>query len=135
LAQLAQKRLWTLFGDGCAFTKELLLCWVSVGVSQGCPCVAPLRGGFAILDSPRQTVRISDLSAGLSKRVKANEREARALTRLVKPITIASGFCVSGTITKSCPMPLCTAGMRAILSVSDKGYPDFGTPPLLTGQG
>ncbi|MEN9874603.1 MAG: hypothetical protein RL186_1500, partial [Pseudomonadota bacterium] len=59
--------------------------------------MAPLRGGCAILDSPRQTARNREPSAGLSKRVKAKEREARALTRLLKPQTIASGFCVSGT--------------------------------------
>jgi hypothetical protein len=42
----------------------------------------------------------------LSKRVKAAERAARALTRLVKPMTIETGFCVSGTITKGRPRPL-----------------------------
>jgi hypothetical protein len=68
--------------------------------------VAPLRGGFAILDSPRQTARNYEVSAGLSKRVKAKERAARALTRLVKPMTIETGFCVSGTITKGLPRPL-----------------------------
>ncbi|MEN9873105.1 MAG: hypothetical protein RL186_2 [Pseudomonadota bacterium] len=73
---------------------------------KGCHFVAPLRGGFAILDSPRQTARSSDFSAGLSKRVKAAEREARALTRLVKPMTIETGLCVSGTITKGRPRPL-----------------------------
>jgi hypothetical protein len=54
--------------------------------------VAPLRGGFAILDSPLQTARYCKQSAGLSKRVKAEERAARALMRLVKPITLTSGF-------------------------------------------
>jgi hypothetical protein len=67
--------------------------------------VAPLRGGCAILDSPRQTARYREQRAGLSKRVKAKERAARALTRLVKPMTIETGFCVSGTITKSCHRP------------------------------
>ncbi|MEN9874269.1 MAG: hypothetical protein RL186_1166, partial [Pseudomonadota bacterium] len=67
--------------------------------------MAPLRGGFAILDSPRQTPRNCGQGEGLSKRVKAKEREARALTRLVKPMTIAPSFCVSGTITKSCHRP------------------------------
>jgi hypothetical protein len=64
--------------------------------------MAPLRGGFAILDSPRQTVCTTELRAGLSKRVKAEERAARALMRLFKPMTIEPSFCVSGTITKSC---------------------------------
>ncbi|MEN9874791.1 MAG: hypothetical protein RL186_1688, partial [Pseudomonadota bacterium] len=64
--------------------------------------MAPLRGGCAILDSLRQTPRNCEQSAGLSKRVKAEERAARALTRLVKPMMIETGFCVSGTITKSC---------------------------------
>jgi hypothetical protein len=40
-------------------------------------------------------------SAGLSKRVKALEREARALTRLIRPSTIEAGFCVSEAGTKS----------------------------------
>ncbi|MEN9873963.1 MAG: hypothetical protein RL186_860, partial [Pseudomonadota bacterium] len=53
--------------------------------------MAPLRGGCAVYDSPRQTPRNCEQGAGLSKRVKAKEREARALTRLVKPMTIASG--------------------------------------------
>jgi hypothetical protein len=46
----------------------------------------------------------------LNKRVKAKERAARALMRLVKPTTIETGFCVSGTITKSCHRPLALLG-------------------------
>ncbi|MEN9855135.1 MAG: hypothetical protein RLZZ157_261 [Pseudomonadota bacterium] len=87
--------------------------------------MAPLRGGCAILDSPRQTARSSEQSAGLSKRVKAKEREARALTRLVKPMTIETGFCVNGTITKSCHRPLCPIGTSAIWSVCDMRQPAF----------
>ncbi|MEN9873888.1 MAG: hypothetical protein RL186_785 [Pseudomonadota bacterium] len=91
---------------------------MSVGSCKGCHCVAPLRGGFAILDTPQQTACTTELGAGLSKRVKAKEREARALTRLVKPTTIETGFCVSGTITKSCQRPLCSAETSAIHMVS-----------------
>ncbi|MEN9873634.1 MAG: hypothetical protein RL186_531 [Pseudomonadota bacterium] len=75
--------------------------------------MAPLRGGCAILDSPRQTARYCKQSAGLSKRVKAEEREARALTRLVKPMRIETGLCVSGTITKGRPRPFCPADLSA----------------------
>jgi hypothetical protein len=66
----------------------------------------------------------------LSKRVKAKEREARALMRLVKPMTIAPSFCVSGTITKSCHRPLCPAGMSAISSVFEVHQHEIGAQQL-----
>jgi hypothetical protein len=70
----------------------------------------------------------------LSKRVKAKERAARALTRLVKPMTIASGFCVSGTITKSRPRPLARLEkapfVRSLMCNNQNRNPDLTTKRL-----
>jgi hypothetical protein len=53
------------------------------------------------LTTPDRRLDAPELSAGLSKRVKAKERKARALMRLIKPNTIETGFCVSEAVTKS----------------------------------